>query len=236
MYFEYNLQRYNFFFELFCLNHDFHKINRIAKIFSLNPYFLNAYFKKKLYLCISLKIEAVEDKDYFKQFDVHFGSLSFGKHCFDLEVNNTFFEKHENEDITGANVHVRLEIEREETLAILHFCMSGTLYSTCDLCLEKLSIPIANTEKLILKIVSEPCQSHDDNIVFITENTHSYNVEQAIFEYLYALIPIRKVHGAVETETCNQEMLLLIENAKAKQTKQTDERWEALKNIKLEDN
>ena len=178
----------------------------------------------------------MKDKDYFKQFDIQFGSLSFGKHCLDLEVKDTFFEKHGNEDITGANVHVQLEIERKETLVILSFSLRGTLSSICDLCLEKLSIPVANDEKLILKIVSNPGESDDENIVFISENSYSYNVEQAIYEYLYALVPIRKVHGEIGTETCNQDMLAFIERAKIKPVQQTDARWEALRNINLEDN
>jgi len=177
----------------------------------------------------------MENKDYFKQFGIHFGNLSFGKHCFDLEIADTFFEKYDNEDITGANISVQLEVERQETLVILHFRLHGTLYSSCDLCLEKLSIPVAAEEKLILKIVSQPYESDADDIVFISENTHFYNVEQVIFESLYALIPIRKVHEDFGTETCNQEMLLLIEKAKVKQKKQEDERWNALRNIKLED-
>ena len=182
------------------------------------------------------KNDAMEDKDYFKQFDIYFGNLSLGRHCFHLEIKDTIFEKHGNEDITGANVSVQLELERKENLVIFYFQMCGTLYSTCDLCLEKLSIPVSNDEKLMLKIVSEPCESDDENIVFVGESTYFYNVEQAIFEYLYALIPIRKTHEEFGIESCNQEMLALIENAKVKQTKQEDERWEVLKNIKIENN
>ena len=180
----------------------------------------------------------MEDKDYFKQFDIHFGNLSFGTHCFDLEVNDTFFEKHNNEDITDANVQIELEVERKETLVILHFSMQGTLYSICDLCLEEISIPVAKNEKLILKIVSKPYESDDENIVFIRENSYTFNIEQIIFEYLCTLMPMRKVHGEIGSETCNQEMLMLIENAKGKsiKEKEVDERWEALKNIKIEDN
>jgi len=178
----------------------------------------------------------MEERDYFKQFDIHFGNLSVGQHCSDLEISNTFFEKHSNEDIIGANIHVRLEVERKEALVILSFNLRGTLYSICDLCLEKLSIPVANDEKLILKIVPHPYESDDESLVFISENTYSYNVEQTLFEYLYALIPIRKVHGEIGFETCNQEMLALIENAKTRPILQEDARWEVLKSIKLEDN
>jgi len=173
----------------------------------------------------------MEDKEYFKQFDIPLGSLGLGTHCFELEVNNTFFEKHGNEDITGADVRAKLNVEHLETMFIFNFHLNGNLYSTCDLCLEKLSIPVANDEKLILKIVSQACESDDSDIVFISENTHLYNVEQNLFEYLYALIPIRKVHQETGTETCNPEMLSLIENAKVKQTKETDGRWEALKEL-----
>ena len=178
----------------------------------------------------------MRDKDYFKQFDIRFGNLAFGKHRLSVEVNNTFFEKFEIEDITDANVCVQIELEREGTLVILHFDIEGVLYSICDLCLEEISIPVASTEKLILKIVSEPCQSDDDDIVFISENTHSYNIAQVIFEYLYALVPMRKVHGETGSGTCNREMLSLIENAKQRPINQEDARWEALKYINLEDN
>ena len=195
-----------------------------------------AIIEKKIVSLYLFKNKAMKERDYFKQFDIHFGNFSFGKHCLDLEINNTFFEKHDNEDITGAKISVRLEIERKETLVILCFGISGTLYSTCDLCLEEISIPVAKDEKLILKIVPQPYESDDENIVFISEHTYSYNVEQILFEYLCTLIPMRKVHGEIGTETCNQNMLALIENAKVKPVQQEDARWEALKNIKLEDN
>ena len=178
----------------------------------------------------------MEDKGYFKQFDIQFGNLGFGIHRSDLEISNSFFEKHNNEDITDANVKIRLEVERKENLVILHFEMEGTLYSNCDVCLEEISIPVHHSEKLFLKIVPNPHESDDENIVFISENAHSYNVEQVIFEYLYAQIPMRKVHGEIGDQVCNQEMLSLIEKAKAKSAKQEDARWNALKNIKLEDN
>ena len=178
----------------------------------------------------------MEDKNYFKQFDIQFGNLNLGKYRSDLEVNCSFFEKHSNEDVIDANIAIQLDIERKETLIILHFNMEGTLYSNCDLCLEKISIPVHHSESLILKIVPNPHESDDENIVFINENVYSYNVEQIIFEYLYALLPIRKVHGEIGPQTCNQNMLSLIEKAKAKPLKQVDARWDALKSIKLEDN
>jgi uncharacterized metal-binding protein YceD (DUF177 family) len=188
-----------------------------------------------VYLCIFSKEEKMKEKDYFKQFDICFGNLSFGKHSLSVEVKDTFFEKFEIEDVTGADVQVLIELERKETLVILHFEMQGDLYSVCDLCLEEITIPVADSRNLILKFVSEPCQSDDEDIVFIKENTYSYNVEQVIFEYIYALMPMRKVHGETGSGTCNQEMLSLIENATQKPTEREDARWEALKYIDLEE-
>ena len=178
----------------------------------------------------------MKDKDYFKQFDICFGNLSMDKHCLSIEVNNTFFEKFDIEDITGADVRVQVELERKETMVILRFDIQGILFSICDLCLEEIAIPIADTKTLILKMVSEPTLNNDDDIVFIPENAHNYNVKQVIFEYLYALIPMRKVHGETGVGTCNQKMISLIENAKIKPVIQEDARWEALKQIKLIEN
>ncbi|MDR2408670.1 MAG: DUF177 domain-containing protein [Bacteroidales bacterium] len=176
----------------------------------------------------------MKDKDYFKQFDIRFGSLAFGRHLMEVEVNDLFFEKYINEDIQGCNVHVHLTVERKETMVTLEFDMHGCVITFCDRCLEKLTMPISKQEILILKTTGKAKESDNEDIVFLGDKEYAYNIEQILYEYIVTLIPIRKVHTETDVEVCNPEMLKLIEQAKGTPQPQYDERWNVLKDLKLE--
>ena len=176
----------------------------------------------------------MENKKYFKQFDIRFGLLTLGYHQQEVEINQPFFEKYNNEQIIDANIIIKINIDRKENMVSLDFDIEGTLISYCDLCLEELSIPVARHEMLILKTTGEATESVDENIIFLGEKENIFNTEQIINEYLMSLIPMRKTHQEIEETPCNQQMLDLIEQAKAKPSPAFDERWEALKNIKIE--
>ena len=176
----------------------------------------------------------MKDKNYFKQFDIRFGSLAIGNHQQEVEINQSFFERYDNEQITDANIIIKINIDRKESMVSLDFEIEGTLVSYCDLCLEELTISVAKHEILILKITGEAKESDDENIIFLGEKEYTFNTEQVINEYLMSLIPMRKTHQEISNGSCNQQMIDLIEQAKAKPSQAFDERWEALKNIKIE--
>ncbi|MBO4582068.1 MAG: DUF177 domain-containing protein [Bacteroidales bacterium] len=179
----------------------------------------------------------MEDKTYFKQFDINIASLKNGKHDFDMQVDKTFFEKHVNEDITDANVLIKLMVSCEDNIVNMDFDMQGYLVSTCDICLEEMHISVSKHDKLILKKVDTPRTSDDEDIVFITEKDYKFNVEQYIYEYLMVAIPIRKEHSNKnDNDRCNPLMLELIQkNQEQSQEPHYDSRWDALKKIKLEE-
>ena len=176
----------------------------------------------------------MENKKYFKQFDIRFGLLTLGYHQQEVEINQSFFERYNNEQITDANVIIKINIDRKENMVSLDFELEGTLVSYCDICLEELTIFVEKHEILILNIVGEAKESDDENIIFLGEKEYFFNTEQVINEYIMSLIPMRKTHQEIEKTPCNQQMLDLIEQAKAKPSPAFDERWEALKDIKIE--
>jgi len=151
----------------------------------------------------------------------------------EVEINHLFFEKYENDDINGGNIHVQINVHRKETMVSLDFNLQGHIISFCDVCLDELTIPISKREMLILKTTGNAKEREDENIVFVGEKVHSYNIEQILYEYIVTLIPMRKTHQEVENGTCNPAMLTLIEDAKNVPVFIEDERWEALKNIEL---
>ena len=176
-----------------------------------------------------LNFQEVKDREYFKQFDIRFGSLALGEHQLEVEINRPFFEKYKNEDIQDGDIQVNITIERKETMVTLYMDMHGFIVSVCDVCLENLTVPIAKKETVILKTTGIAKESDSENIVFVGEKAYFYNIEQLLYENIVTSIPMRKVHQEIGEENCNPEMLKWIEEAKNASPKQEDERWAALK-------
>jgi len=175
----------------------------------------------------------VKEKEYFKQFDIRFGSLALGQHQMEVEINHLFFEKYKNEDIKDSDIQVDITVERKETMVSLTFDIRGHVTSICDICLENLTIPMSKKEILILKTTGIAKESDNENIVFVGEKAYFYNIEQVLYEYIVTLLPMRKVHQETGTETCNPDMLKWIDAVNNASTPQEDERWEVLKSVKF---
>jgi len=176
---------------------------------------------------------AVEDLKYFKQFDIKFSTLAIGIHEFHLDIKKKYFAKHKNEEIIDANIQVLLELNKKENLCIFNFTIDGQLTLQCDICLDDLAYPIHTEETLILKLSEETTGEYEDeNILFVNTNEHIYNIEQVLYEIIYAQIPMRKSHEDVEQE-CNKNMIKQLELYTSKQTQAIDDRWEVLKNLKI---
>ena len=202
-----------------------------------NPYCLPFYSIKNYTFARQIGIWSMEDKTYFKQFDINISSLKIGKHNFDMQVDKTFFEKHVNEDIIDADILIKLIVTCEGNVIDMDFDMQGYMVSTCDICLEEMQIPVSKHENLVLKKVDQPRISDDEDIVYITEHDYKFNVEQYIYEYLMVTIPIRKEHSNKnDNDRCNPLMLELIQkNQEQSQEPHYDSRWDALKKLKLEE-
>jgi len=175
----------------------------------------------------------VEDLKYFKQFDIKLSTLIIGLHEFNLIIDKTFFTKHLNEEIKDANIDILLKVNKKETLYLFDFTLNGNITLQCDVCLEDMEYPIETEEELIVKVSLKAGQQEDQNIVFISPNEQTYNVEQIIYEIIYAQVPMRKAHQDIN-KSCDQEMIQWIAQTSIKQTQDTDPRWEALKNLKLD--
>ena len=175
----------------------------------------------------------MKEKEYFKQFDIRVGTLTIGSHSMEVEVNRLFFEKYKIDDIKDSNIIIDIAIERKETMVSLDFDIQGHIISLCDLCLEDLTIPISKQETLILKTTGIAKEREYEDIIFVGEKEYSYNIEQIIYEYILALIPMRKTHQETGEETCNPMMLRLIEEAKNNSSPKEDGRWDVLKNLEF---
>ena len=168
-----------------------------------------------------------------KQFDIPFVGLKEGKHLFEYNIDNTFFEIYNYSEFEKSSIHVALEFVKKSTLFELVFTTSGTVSVPCDVSNEYFDQEIIATLPLVVKFGSE---YNDDNeeILILPHEVYQFSVAQFIYEMIVLGVPNKRVHpkvidGTIESEAFDTLRELEIKEEKTVET--TDPRWDKLKNL-----
>jgi uncharacterized metal-binding protein YceD (DUF177 family) len=166
-----------------------------------------------------------------KEYQIPFLGLKVGTHLYDFTLTETFFEAFEYSEITESSIAVELQFEKQGTLMVLDFSLTGEVQLLCDRCGDPFSQPIQSKERLIVKFGDETGHT-DEDILVLGPSENAVDVSQYLYEYAHLALPAKHVH-ATEAE-CNQEVLA----AYKKYAVDSDNRdeWAALKNLQFEDN
>lgn len=176
---------------------------------------------------------------YLSKYDIAFKGLKEGKHQFEFEIDDKFFEKFENSEVTKGELLGNVEINKQSTLMILEMAVEGTVELLCDRCLENYGQAVNNQSKMYIKFGAEAEDLNDDVLVLPLEE-NQINVAQYLYELIILGLPIKHVHPDDENgdSTCNPEMLdklneyLVEEVDDDEETDEPiDERWSELKKL-----
>jgi uncharacterized metal-binding protein YceD (DUF177 family) len=140
------------------------------------------------------------------EFLIPFVGLKIGKHLFDFEIRNSFFESMEYSIIEQGNVKVTLELDKKETMMIALFHAEGTINTLCDRCNAPMDLEIDGTYKLIYKFGLE--EEEDEMLVVLHPDSYQIDVTNPIYELITTQLPLRVLHDEGE---CDEEMLALIQ-------------------------
>ena len=167
-----------------------------------------------------------------KKYSIPFTGLKLGKHLFEYDIQDDFFDEFEYSLVKKATLHCEVELDKQETMLILNFKIDGTIETTCDRCLKVLPIQVDITEQQIAKFSDEPVDE-DEEIIALGKNDHEIDISALIYEYINVAVPFISVCGEGNTSTCDKEMLDKLNSlsANGEQNEQTDPRWDALKNM-----
>tara|TARA_R110002050_G_scaffold243115_1_gene379476 strand:+ start:2328 stop:2867 length:540 start_codon:yes stop_codon:yes gene_type:complete len=171
-----------------------------------------------------------------KEFTIPFVGLKVGKHQFEYEIKETFFEYFEYEDFNNVDIKVDLVLDKKATLLELHFKISGFVNINCDLTNEPYNQTIENEFDLVVNFGDE---YNDENIdiLIIPHGTYEINIQQYVYELIVLAVPIKRVHPGVEDGTLNSDILEKLEQLSPglKEDKQKEEdidpRWNTLKKL-----
>lgn len=140
------------------------------------------------------------------EFLIPFVGLKIGKHLFDFEVGNSFFESMEYSIIEQGNVKVTLELDKKETMMIALFHAEGTINTLCDRCNTPMDFEIDGGYKLIYKFGLE--EEEDEMLVVLHPDSYQIDITNPIYELITTQLPLRVLHDEGE---CDEEMWELLQ-------------------------
>ena len=167
------------------------------------------------------------------EYQIPVNGLALGNHSYHFDIKDDFFEGMDYSEIHQGTVAIDLDIEKTELMMTLNFALQGKVRVACDRCADEFDIPIENEEVFFVKFGSEVAEE-SGNVVVVPADQHDFDISSLIYEYIILSIPIHRVHPEGE---CNPEVLQMLsreEEPVAEEENETDPRWAALKNIKLD--
>jgi uncharacterized protein len=169
-----------------------------------------------------------------RDYSIPFTGLKLGKHQFEFIITDAFFNEFEYSLVKKANLKCQVDLEKQETMIILNFQITGTIDANCDRCLAQYPQPVDIHEQQVAKF-SEEAIGEDEEIIILTKSDHEINIAGLIYEYINVAMPFITVCiDEGKTPYCDKEMLDSLNKltANTEPNEQTDPRWDALKKIK----
>jgi uncharacterized protein len=173
-----------------------------------------------------------------KLYSIPFKGLKLGKHQFDYEITDSFFDEFEYSLVKKGNLNCKVDLDKQETMMILEFKIDGLVGRSCDRCLSDFPETVNIQERQIVKFGEpEPEEANDDDIIFLPRNDIELDLSALIYEYINLAMPLTSICADEgNTPYCDQEMLDKLKAFSAseedKENTDPDPRWNALKNIK----
>jgi uncharacterized metal-binding protein YceD (DUF177 family) len=175
-----------------------------------------------------------------KEFLIPFVGLKLGKHHFEYQVNNKFFEDFEYNEFQSSDIKVSLVLDKKSTMLELDFKHKGTVNVPCDLTGEEFDLPIKGKMKLIVRF-GEEYNDENEELLILPHGEFEINVAQYIYEMIALSVPLKRVHpgvkdGSLESEALKKLNELKVKTVKgkkeeSKQEEDIDPRWDKLKQL-----
>lgn len=169
-----------------------------------------------------------------RPYSIPFTGLKLGKHQFEYVVDTAFFSEFDYSLVKKANLQCEVELDKQETMLILNFHISGTVDLACDRCLAEYPQQLDIREQQIAKF-SEEEVSEDEEIITLNKNDNEISVAGLIYEYVTVAVPfIANCGNEGNTPYCDKDMLDRLNKLSGgdEQETSTDPRWDALKKFK----
>ncbi len=174
----------------------------------------------------------------FREYEVSFFGLKEGIHCFEYNIEKSFFEEFNYEEFLSTKLLVKLKFIKKSTFIELEFSVNGTIEVLCDISNEPYNQQLEASLNMVVKF-GEKFNDDNDEILILPYGEHQINVAQYIYEMIVLSIPNKKIHPGISEGTLKSDILEKLEELKPKENKnlnKIDPRWEDLKKLLIDKN
>lgn len=136
------------------------------------------------------------------QFIIPFVGLKQGRHEFQYDITDAFFETFEYSIIQNGDVHIDFTLDKKDTMMVGEFQLEGRVMTACDRCNDPVEVPIEGEFRLVYKFGTE--EEQDESLVVLYPEEYELHIKDTLLEFINVLLPTRSIHDEGE---CNEEML-----------------------------
>ena len=172
-----------------------------------------------------------------KEYLIPFVGLKLGKHHFEYQVSNAFFEIFDYHEFQNSDIKVNVVLEKKSTMLELSFKHKGTVNVPCDLTSEDFDLPIKSKMKLIVRF-GEAYNNDNEELLILPHGEFEVDIAQYIYEMIVLSVPLRRVHpgikdGSLKTESLAKlnELTIKEQKKEIKKEENIDPRWDKLKQL-----
>ena len=181
--------------------------------------------------------QIVVEMNKTKEYLIPFIGLKLGKHHFEYQISNKFFEIFDYHEFQNSDIKVNLVLEKKSTMLELSFKHKGTVNVPCDLTGEEFDLPIKGKMNLIVRF-GETFNNDNEELLILPHGEFEIDVAQYIYEMIVLSVPLRRVHpgvkdGSLKTEALTKlnELTVKEQKEESKKEENIDPRWDKLKQL-----
>jgi uncharacterized protein len=165
-------------------------------------------------------------------YTIPLSGLKDGRHTYDFEISNKFFELFVESLISQGKLHVVADLDKRPSHYDLIIRIEGSVRIECDRCLEMYNQPISCENRLLIK----PGKHRDDSepdMLTIPADEYELDISQYIYEFVHLAMPLKRIHPSDKkgNSACNPEMLQMLMKHVIDIEKKADPRWDELKKL-----
>ena len=173
---------------------------------------------------------------HISDFLIPFIGLKLGKHSFEYQINNKFFENFDFDEYENSEIKVDLVFDKKSMFMELNFKHKGFVNVACDTTGEMFDLPIKGKMKLVVQFGDE-FNNDNEELLILPHGEHQIDVKQFIYEMIVLSVPLKKVHPGIKDGTLQTPALDKLKELAVKNQKQSikeeeiDPRWDQLKKL-----
>ena len=171
------------------------------------------------------------------EFLIPFIGLKLGKHQFEYQINNKFFENFDFNEYENSDIKVNLVLEKKSIFMELNFKHKGTVNVACDTTGEMFDLPVKGKIKVVVQF-GEEFNNDNEELLIIPHGEHQLDVAQYIYEMIVLSVPFKRIHPGIKDGTLKSAALDKLNELKVKEVKKEhkqeediDPRWDKLKQL-----